>query len=215
MPYRPKPTPEALARARRIAAALADELVDEAPSVAGRHARGLLECPGCGATPMDELRHGESLSMHQCATCGGAWVGVDAFDALTATPSGEPEAPPRRMAQLREHMESLAPGTEGPVEYRACPRCRALMRRRNFAEISGVMIDECVEHGVFLDAGELQAIQVFVASGGMALRQEVSRTRAASARLRRDRSDKLEAAERVREVMSRSRWSATLWTSFT
>jgi Zn-finger nucleic acid-binding protein len=46
------------------------------------------------------------------------------------------------------------------------------MHRRNFARVSGVIVDECRTHGTFFDAGELEDVLHFVRSGGMALAGE-------------------------------------------
>ena len=51
--------------------------------------------------------------------------------------------------------------------YLPCPMCDSLMVRRNFKKISGVIIDICRDHGVWLEAGELQQIRCFVANGGL------------------------------------------------
>jgi Zn-finger nucleic acid-binding protein len=41
------------------------------------------------------------------------------------------------------------------------------MNRKNFAKISGVIIDECKPHGIWLDGGELELIRTFIADGGL------------------------------------------------
>ncbi|MFB3145413.1 MAG: hypothetical protein ACE10F_12735 [Candidatus Methylomirabilales bacterium] len=41
------------------------------------------------------------------------------------------------------------------------------MNRKNFARISGVIIDECRSHGVWLDVDELEKIRYFIADGGL------------------------------------------------
>jgi len=53
------------------------------------------------------------------------------------------------------------------------------MNRKNFGRISGVLIDECNKHGVWLDAGELAKIQHFIADGGLdrARDREIAKTR--------------------------------------
>jgi Zn-finger nucleic acid-binding protein len=53
------------------------------------------------------------------------------------------------------------------------------MNRKNFRRISGVIIDECGRHGVWLDAGELEKIRHFIADGGLDRSQdrEIERTR--------------------------------------
>jgi Zn-finger nucleic acid-binding protein len=51
-----------------------------------------------------------------------------------------------------------------PVKYLRCPACDQLMDRHNFALTSGVVIDVCIKHGVWLDAGELAQVLHFCAS---------------------------------------------------
>jgi Zn-finger nucleic acid-binding protein len=51
--------------------------------------------------------------------------------------------------------------------YLPCPVCAGLMPRKNFRRISGVLIDICRDHGVWLDAGELEQIRCFIANGGL------------------------------------------------
>jgi Zn-finger nucleic acid-binding protein len=46
------------------------------------------------------------------------------------------------------------------------------MNRKNFARISGVIIDECGSHGVWLDAGEMEKIRLFIADGGLEKAQD-------------------------------------------
>jgi Zn-finger nucleic acid-binding protein len=58
------------------------------------------------------------------------------------------------------------------VVYLKCPACGKLMHRRNFARASGVIIDECKEDGIWLDADELGKIAAFVSSGGLAYARE-------------------------------------------
>jgi Zn-finger nucleic acid-binding protein len=56
---------------------------------------------------------------------------------------------------------------ESQVRYVRCPVCRTLMNRRNFARISGVIIDSCRGHGIWFDAGELEKIMDFIAHRGL------------------------------------------------
>ena len=44
--------------------------------------------------------------------------------------------------------------------------------RKNFARISGVIIDVCGQHGVWLDAGEMEKIRLFIADGGLERAQD-------------------------------------------
>jgi hypothetical protein len=42
-----------------------------------------------------------------------------------------------------------------------------MMNRVNFGRVSGIVIDLCKGHGVWFDAGELQGVLHFVATGGL------------------------------------------------
>jgi Zn-finger nucleic acid-binding protein len=52
------------------------------------------------------------------------------------------------------------------VRYRKCPVCSKLMNRINFGKSSGVIVDQCQDHGIYLDAGELHRILAWVRLGG-------------------------------------------------
>lgn len=52
------------------------------------------------------------------------------------------------------------------VVYRRCPECSKLMHRKNYLNRSGVIMDVCRAHGLWLDAGELKQMQEWRALGG-------------------------------------------------
>jgi Zn-finger nucleic acid-binding protein len=51
--------------------------------------------------------------------------------------------------------------------YIACPQCGSLMSRRRYRKISNVIVDECLGHGVWFDAEELESAIGFLKAGGM------------------------------------------------
>jgi len=59
-----------------------------------------------------------------------------------------------------------------PVSYIKCPVCSSLMNRVNFGVRSGVIIDRCKAHGVWLDGGELRHLMEWMKLGGKLLDQE-------------------------------------------
>ena len=65
------------------------------------------------------------------------------------------------------------------------------MNRTVFGRVSGVIVDVCKDHGVWFDAGEINAIIQFVEEGGMARASaKASRDKAAeSKRLEAERKD--------------------------
>ena len=56
--------------------------------------------------------------------------------------------------------------------YVKCPECGKLMNRVNFGVRSGVVVDKCTEHGIWLDGGELRHLFEWMKAGGQLLAQE-------------------------------------------
>lgn len=133
-------------------------------------------CPVCGddAPPLVSRALGEQeLSVLECGSCGGLWLGSRAFRIL------------EDRAREKERDYAL-PGTEagpsgggslkqqGPM-YRPCVECGQLMARRNYARKSGVIIDVCRDHGMFFDAGELARILHWIREGGLSRTEALGR----------------------------------------
>lgn len=123
-----------------------------------------LPCPACGGRMPPRQVGG--VAVNECPRCHGLWVGSDGFAelvnrAIEARRSADPEG----LGTLRPRVTGGTP-TSRKVEYRKCPECDAFMRRRNFRQSSGVIIDECRRHGTWLDADELEEIAGFILSGG-------------------------------------------------
>ncbi|MBA4372005.1 MAG: hypothetical protein C0402_03995 [Thermodesulfovibrio sp.] len=114
-------------------------------------------CPRCG-TALDCKKQGE-VEIDQCPGCSGLWLDRGEFNVLTA------ESTVYREEKLSE--EYARPGISGKIEYIPCVRCGKLMIHKNYGRISGVIIDECANHGVWLDSGELQKIRHFILDGGL------------------------------------------------
>lgn len=183
---RPQATPESRARAERIARSLAG-LLDDVPvpaSPAGEGderraaaARGEpgqgkpLSCPRCAGV-MQVVGTNQGVEIDQCLECGAIWLDTGELEQLLALEDTDGLAQaPTSVKQLRDRMQEVLPPQE-PVKYRDCPRCSQVMRRVNFGTISGVIVDECLQHGALLDPGELQAIEAFVRMGGRSLGEQ-------------------------------------------
>jgi len=84
-------------------------------------------------------------------------------------------------------------GAPEKVTYIACPECNNIMNRKIFAQISGIIVDECKAHGTWLDRSELQRILVFVRERGLVRAKEFEEERK-SAEARKLRVDMRTAA---------------------
>jgi Zn-finger nucleic acid-binding protein len=67
--------------------------------------------------------------------------------------------------KLRRHQDY-------PVTYIKCPVCRKLMNRINFGTQSGVIVDKCKNHGIWLDGGEMRHLMEWMKAGGKMLDQQ-------------------------------------------
>jgi len=95
-----------------------------------------------------------------CPDCGGLWLDRGKFRRATR----ESDVYREESLIINEYVKKPPQDT---VTYVPCVRCGKIMNRKNFARISGVIIDECGNHGVWLDAGELEKIRHFIADGGL------------------------------------------------
>jgi Zn-finger nucleic acid-binding protein len=117
-----------------------------------------MQCPSCAGRLESECLRGQSFE--RCLSCRGEWFTHDALHALL---SAQAPQPPARPAAYRRP----SPFSD-PVRYRKCPSCDQPMLRRNFRESSGVVVDVCAAHGLWLDRGELASLLEFAGTGAMA-----------------------------------------------
>jgi Zn-finger nucleic acid-binding protein len=127
-----------------------------------------LKCPRC-REDMRALRLG-SITAHECAQCGGLWLDPESLQKLAN--AREESAGVVSALAARVPLAAAPPDV---VRYVPCPRCDKLMNRSNFARSSGVILDICKAHGVWLDRGELQRVLGFIESGGLTVARERAR----------------------------------------
>ncbi|MFQ5882792.1 MAG: zf-TFIIB domain-containing protein [Candidatus Methylomirabilales bacterium] len=116
-------------------------------------------CPRCKVPLKIHIPHDDREEYDICARCGGLWLDRAEFHRAT------------RKRNVYRHTEKKGEYLRGPLRdplrYIPCVRCGKVMNRKNFARISGVIIDECRWHGIWLDSGELEKIRHFIADGGL------------------------------------------------
>ena len=123
-----------------------------------------LPCPVCGCLMPPRAVGG--IGINECGSCNGIWAPGNRLDQLVsrAIRAQLDGADPVKLSR-EPRMRGANPMAQ-KVAYRKCPECEAFMIRRNFRKSSGVIIDRCNTHGVWLDADELEQITGFVMSGG-------------------------------------------------
>jgi Zn-finger nucleic acid-binding protein len=128
-----------------------------------------LACPSCeGEQRLVSRRLGE-LTALECGRCAGLWIDNEAF-RLLAERARQGEVPAGDHGGLP--VGSMAAEAPAGRLYRPCPRCGKLMHRRNYARRSGVIVDQCKEHGVWFDADELERVLEWIRRGGLTAKAE-------------------------------------------
>jgi len=129
------------------------------PAVGGEAA---VQCPCCER--LLAPREVGGIVVQECAKCHGLWAPEDRFASLVERAAATAAVRAADGAAKAPRVDGGRP-TAAKVEYRRCPVCSVQMARRNHQRRSGVIIDQCHEHGTWLDAGELERIAGFVLSG--------------------------------------------------
>jgi len=119
------------------------------------------QCPRCEGSM--RARAVGSANVSECARCGGLWLTEEDFRRVCEH-SDEQELASRALT-LSEPSRRAA--SEVKVRYLPCVVCKDLMVRRNYSGRSGIIIDVCRNHGVWLDHAELEGILAFIRSGGL------------------------------------------------
>lgn len=116
-------------------------------------------CPGC-KRPMG-LQELGGYKLEICSGCASVWIDRATFEAFCQDQE--------KQAVVVEALPKVEAAPANPLNqgYRPCPDCKKLMNRVNFAQISGVILDACRDHGTFFDPDELRRLVAFLKGGGM------------------------------------------------
>lgn len=126
-------------------------------------------CPRC-AVPLKTINiqaEGTFLIEH-CTQCFGFFFDPGELEALL-------ESSVQNVFDVNfRALHALAEGQDArPVRYGKCPVCGTMMNRVNFGTRSGVVVDQCKGHGVWLDGGELSRLLEWKKAGGQLLDEKV------------------------------------------
>jgi len=126
-------------------------------------------CPVC-RTPMRTIDVGTRVPflIERCDSCFGLFFDKEELETMIdMSVKGSRNVNINVLQDLTEN-----PRYVDVVVYRRCPVCRKHMNRKNYGRRSGVIMDECAEHGIWLDPGELKQIMEWVKAGGLKRAEE-------------------------------------------
>ncbi len=113
---------------------------------------GPASCPRC-QEPLTQLA-GPDVSFGRCIRCGGLWAGSDALGVLMRMSDAALEDLFDTEAFQADQAHTFQGG-----DRRGCPRCREPMDNYQFDYDSGIYLDACTQHGIWLDGGELLLVR--------------------------------------------------------
>ncbi len=132
-------------------------------------------CPDCDI-PLHslDLEVEGSFYIERCDRCMGLFFDPGELEALMDKSVSNVFSINRKKIDIlvREQGE-----VEDKIVYRKCPVCSQFMHRANFGYRSGVIVDQCKTHGVWLDNGELKRLLGWKKAGGQLLHERVRQRR--------------------------------------
>jgi len=135
----------------------------EGKKITGAKEDKICICPLCH-TQMQTINVGENEAFYieRCSSCYGIFFDNDELETMIENSvQGSRNIDLMRLAKISEHPRHV-----DILVYRKCPVCQKTMNRKNFMQKSGVITDVCVEHGIWLDSGELRHIMEWIKLGG-------------------------------------------------
>jgi len=132
-------------------------------------AQGSLPCPGCESfLEVIEFDTVPPIQIVRCGSCRGLFFNPGELEALLEAKIDQAVwVDGQRLQEIAQNY-----GYTHVVEYLKCPMCAERMSHINFGGKSGVIVDRCGAHGVWLQAGELRRLMEWWRAGGKHLHQK-------------------------------------------
>lgn len=126
-------------------------------------------CPQCNI-PLQtiDLKVNDHLYIERCSECFGLFFDPGEIEILLDNAvSGAETVNLKHIQNINDDRYQSK-----KVKYIKCPVCRILMNRVNFGYRSGVVIDQCKKHGIWLNNGEITHLMEWKKAGGQLLAQQ-------------------------------------------
>jgi Zn-finger nucleic acid-binding protein len=104
-------------------------------------------CPRCSSSL--RFRMLDEGALIECGACQGVWLDAPTFERFCEKAAARPPEPPPLRSRWPDPY---------PVRYLPCVICGQFMTRRQHPLGSGIIVDLCRGHGVWLDSGEMERL---------------------------------------------------------
>jgi Zn-finger nucleic acid-binding protein len=130
---------------------------------------GSMPCPQC-TTPLGviEFDTEPKIEIERCGSCFGLFFNPGEMESLLDAQTNPLIwlDPPQLRQISADYDEQRA------IVYRKCPKCAERMSHINFGGHSGVILDSCGTHGVWLGSSNLRRLTEWWRAGGKLLYQQ-------------------------------------------
>lgn len=155
-------------------------------------------CPRCSHKLMIAAQpKSDGAEIKLCENCGGSFFPVGLVELLLEKVKEQDVG--ALETELEQYLAVRPPPDSTQRTYIPCPDCGDLMNRVNYGSLSGVIVDSCRRHGLWLDAGELQRLLHWAKSGGISRSELIKAERERERRLAEKDTELDEKAEENRE----------------
>ncbi|MBF0379098.1 MAG: zf-TFIIB domain-containing protein [Desulfamplus sp.] len=130
-------------------------------------------CPNCNISLKTiDLKIDGKFLIERCEECFGLFFDPGELEAIID--ASVKNVYTINLKKLDNINLSMTPKNHNVV-YIKCPVCSNFMNRVSFGTRSGVVVDRCKEHGIWLNAGELRHLFEWKKAGGQLLHEQRER----------------------------------------
>ncbi len=128
-----------------------------------------MACPHCAtALGVIEFDTEPPIRIERCTTCLGMFFNPGEVEALLEAHTNPLVwLDPMQLKQIASDFDE-----ERATVYRRCPMCRETMGHVNFGGRSGVILDRCGTHGIWLEGSQLRRLTEWWRAGGKLIYQQ-------------------------------------------
>lgn len=115
-----------------------------------------MNCPICSEQELTQETY-EAVDLDICPKCNGTWLDPAGLSLIVDKKEEkfEPDLIVETLSAAKSGID-----TDEQIKKLKCPVCSVTMSKVNYDYSSGVIIDVCSQHGIWLDEGELDKIQI-------------------------------------------------------
>ncbi len=124
-----------------------------------------MNCPR-DKSPLNKKIYEDAIEVDECSTCGGMFLHKGELEKIQETIDNDYVG---QYSRFEDHIgQAYAAARQKALGDIKCPSCDSEMSSREYGYCSQIFIDGCPHcGGVWLDKGELEALEVFFEKAGL------------------------------------------------